>query len=310
MKQVLVAYSNYDYLKYVKAWVRNARDVGKWKGDIVIIIPFEDKVKTEETMGTNGLKDLNIKLLFPKPFTNDFHIHYYKLFVFDEYFKQWDWIFHVDLDVIFNEEIDLRLSDRNIDTLYAKDDGLSLYQQFDLVSDDTIDDYYYDGLIDDYRFRKDTDTKVDEHTHRMERWRTQERNLPSELDKDVYKKKKSFQGCLLMVNKKIIEDGYFQKLKETHFKYAVYYGCCETFRDQTILNLVFDGKWDDLGDEYVNKIPLIEKINWDVEKLQNGYYDDYDYTGKSIIHFLRYFAPWDENNLRFYPIWKGYDERD
>ena len=37
MKKVLVAYTNYDYLKYVKAWVRGARDVGKWDDDIVII---------------------------------------------------------------------------------------------------------------------------------------------------------------------------------------------------------------------------------------------------------------------------------
>ena len=288
MKKVLVAYTNYDYLKYVKAWVRGARDVGKWDDDIVIIIPLEDKVKVQETMETSGLGGLDIKLFYAKPFTKDFYIHYYKLFVFDDYFKQWDWIFHVDLDVIFNEKLDLKLTDRNINTLYAKDDGLSLYQQFDMIPDDD-------------------DSKIDDHGYRMERWRTTERNLPSELSRDVYENKKSFQGCLLLFNKKIIEDGYFEKLKETHFKYAVYYGCCETFSDQTILNLVFDGKWDDLGDEYVNKIPIIEELNWDVEKLQEGYYDDYDYTGKSIIHFLRYFAPWDENNLRFYPIWKEYN---
>ena len=214
MKKVLVAYTNYDYLKYVKAWVRGARDVGKWDDDIVIIIPLEDKVK----------------------------VHNAKLYI----------SYKEDATKRSAEEID--------------------------------------------------------HGYRMERWRTTERNLPSELSRDVYENKKSFQGCLLLFNKKIIEDGYFEKLKETHFKYAVYYGCCETFRDQTILNLVFDGKWDDLGDEYVNKIPIIEELNWDVEKLQEGYYDDYDYTGKSIIHFLRYFAPWDENNLRFYPIWKEHND--
>ena len=81
-------------------------------------------------MDTNGLGGLDVKLFYPKPLSKDFYIHYYKLFVFDDYFKQWDWIFHVDLDVIFNEEIDLKLSDRDVNTLYAKDDGLSLYQQF------------------------------------------------------------------------------------------------------------------------------------------------------------------------------------
>ena len=136
MKKVLVAYTNYDYLKYVKALVRGARDVGKWDDDIVIIIPLEDKVKVQETMETSGLGGLDIKLFYAKPFTKDFYIHYYKLFVFDDYFKQWDWIFHVDLDVIFNEKLDLKLTDRNINTLYAKDDGLSLYQQFDMIPDD------------------------------------------------------------------------------------------------------------------------------------------------------------------------------
>ena len=245
MKKVLVAYTNYDYLKYVKAWVMGAKSVGKWDGDIVIIIPHEDKIKVQETMDTNGLGGLDVKLFYPKPLSKDFYIHYYKLFVFDDYFKQWDWIFHVDLDVIFNEEIDLKLSDRDVNTLYAKDDGLSLYQQFDMIGEED-------------------NTKVDDHGYRMERWRTTERNLPSELSRDIFEKKKSFQGCLLLLNKKIIEDGYFQRLKETHFKYAVYYGCCETFRDQTILNLVFDGKWDDLGDEYVNKIPIIEELNWQI----------------------------------------------
>ena len=30
-----------------------------------------------------------------------------------------------------------------------------------------------------------------------------------------------------------------------------------------LLNLVFEGKWSDLGDEFVNKIPIIEELNWD-----------------------------------------------
>ena len=80
MKKVLVAYTNYDYLKYVKAWVRGARDVGKWDDDIVIIIPLEDMVKVQETMETSGLGGLDIKLFYAKPFTKDFYIHYYKLF--------------------------------------------------------------------------------------------------------------------------------------------------------------------------------------------------------------------------------------
>tara|TARA_Y100000310_G_scaffold106136_1_gene104652 strand:+ start:3821 stop:4633 length:813 start_codon:yes stop_codon:yes gene_type:complete len=269
MKKVLVAYTNYNYLKYVKSWVLGAREVGKWGGDIVIIVPYEDKEKINE----NEFSNLNIKFFYPKSFGRDFYIHYYKLMIFDNYFKKWDWIFHVDLDVIFNEKINLKLSERNINIIYAKNDGLSLYQQFDMIND------------------------------------TSERNLPSEFSRKDFENKISFQGCFLLFNKKIIEDGYFEKLKEYYFKYAVYYGCCETFRDQTILNLVFDGKWDDLGDKYVNKIPIIEELNWDVKKLEKGYYDDYDYTGKSIIHFLRYFAPWDENNLRFYPIWKGYNDK-
>ena len=57
------------------------------------------------------------------------------------------------------------------------------------------------------------------------------------------------------------------------------------------------------------QIHIIEELNWDVKKLQKGYYDDYDYNGKSIIHFLRYFAPWDKNNLRFYPIWREHNDR-
>ena len=288
MKKVLVAYTNYNYLKYVKSWVLGAREVGKWGGDIVIIVPYEDKEKINE----NEFSNLNIKFFYPKSFGRDFYIHYYKLMIFDNYFKKWDWIFHVDLDVSFNEQISLKLSERNINTIYAKNDCLSLYQQFDMIND-TVD----------------SKRKVNNHDYRLERWRISERNLPSEFSRKDFENKISFQGCFLLFNKELIERGYFQILKNYYFKFAEYYGCCETFRDQILLNLVFEGKWSDLGDEFVNKIPIIEELNWDVEKLEKGYYDDYDYTGKSIIHFLRYFAPWNENNLRFYPIWKEYNER-
>jgi len=282
MKKVLVAYTDYNYLKYVRAWVHGARDIGKWDGDIVVIIPYCDKVKVEE----KEFSDLDIKFFYPKEFGPNFYIHYYKLFIFDDYFKQWDWVFHVDLDVVFYSKIELGLSERNENLFYANKDGISLYQQFDYKDEPIDGDIFYAFAMTP-------------------------RKIPVDVGytKEVLKKTSSFQGCFLLLNKKLIIDGYLEELKQNYWKYAVYEKCCERLRDQVILNLTLKDIWSDLGEEFVGKIPFMEEIEWDISKLENGYYDDYDYTGKSILHMGRYLAPWDKNNLRFYPIWKEYNDR-
>jgi len=45
--------------------------------------------------------------------------------------------------------------------------------------------------------------------------------------------------------------------------------------------------------------------------LKEDFYDDRDYFEEGIIsvHFGRFSAQWDKNNLKFYPIWKEYNDK-
>ena len=53
----------------------------------------------------------------------------------------------------------------------------------------------------------------------------------------------------------------------------------------------------------------MDNIHWKVEELENGYYDDTDYSDTIALHFFHFFQPWNKNNLRFYPKWKEYNDR-
>ena len=42
----------------------------------------------------------------------DATIHFHKMFLFDDFFKEWDWVFYSDLDVWYIDKINLRLNTR------------------------------------------------------------------------------------------------------------------------------------------------------------------------------------------------------
>ena len=243
MKKVFVTLTNKEFLPYVKPLEVCAKEVGKWDGDFVCI--------TEDSE-------------FVKKIPGNPSIHFYKMFLFHEYFNQWDWIFYCDLDVMFLNKINLELKNRQKDILYANDDDLKFHEQFS--------------------------------------------KLPVELN--PVSDYKSFQTCFLLFNKQIIGDDYFSKLYECYLDYFVYRKIAKySWWDQTIFNSVFIDSWHELGDKFVNRCPVLNEIDWDISKLENGYYDNTDYSDKIAVHFFSFFPPWNENNLKFYPIWKEYNDR-
>lgn len=240
MKKVFVTLANKEFLPYVKPLEVCAKEVGKWDGDFVCI--------TEDSE-------------FVKKIPGNPSIHFYKMFLFHEYFNQWDWIFYCDLDVMFLNKIDLELESKDTDFIYANNDNLNFKEQFE--------------------------------------------PFPSELEH--LSEKDAFQSCYLLFNKKFIDKDYFTKLYNDYFLYNEY--THPLAKDQSILNSVFVDKWKELGDRFVNRCTVLNEVNWDISKLENGYYDNTDYSDKIAVHFFNFFQPWSKHNLRFYPIWKEYNDR-
>ena len=236
LKKVLVTLADKRYTPMVKPLENGAKKIGEWDGDFVTISSDSE---------------------FWRPLEGNPSIHFYKIFLFHEYFKQWDWVFYCDLDVMFTGKIELNLNDRDPNFIYANDDDLTFGQQFKTVPP-TL------------RFRED---------------------------------EKAFQNCFNLFNSKLIDENYFEKLLKDLKLFKEY--THDLNKEQGIFNNVFFGKWRELGDKWVNRCPVLNEVDWDVTVLRNGYHDDTDYTNKTAVHFFQFFPPWDENNLRFYPLWKN-----
>ncbi len=270
-KKVLVTISNYDYIEYSKSLFASAKIDGEWDGDFVLIVPEEDKDKIDKT--TFNKKGINV--YFAKTLIGNPEVNFYKIYLLDEYFKQWDWIFYTDLDVIFFNKIELDLDNRNVNYLYANSDELSFINQFYLQNE----------------------------WHRY-------KEIPKEVSKKEIKDCEAFQNCFMLFNKRFIELNYFQKLYESYKIYFEYFNKGKSkLRDQPIFNLVFYKKWKYLSDKFINRYPLFDKINWDLKLLNEGYLDNTDYSDSIALHFFRWFTPWNKNNLRFYPIWNEYNDK-
>ena len=274
MKKVLVTLANKKFIEYSKSLFHSARVDGRWDGDFVLIVPKEDKGKFDEKEFTNK----GIEIFYGKTLPGNPSAHYYKYYLWTEYFKKWDWIFYCDLDVLFFNKIDFDLKSRQKDVLYANDcNGTLLHFQFE----------YRDYKVKE--FDEETRDKYDELQQ--------------------YTKSPSFQSCYMIFHKDCIKDDTFKKLMKLHNEYYVYYhdlilsGLTE---EQSILNLAFIGNWDKLGSRYLNAYKRANELEWNFDEMLKPYEDDRDYTKEETIavHFYQFFQPWSEHNKTFYPVYK------
>jgi len=279
MNKVLVAVSDSNYIKYFLPLIESAKDKGKWDGDFCLIISDE----TDNDL-TKSIEDMGIHIFRPPKLPENPPPHFYKMYLFDEYFKKWDWILFSDLDVIFLNTIELDLDNKDKKYLYTKKDGLSFMNHFYGATD---------GFLEDKPIKLSKEQK-------------------DEKDK-IYKKYgdgDAFQTCFLLYHSDIIKQGYFKKLKDAYLYYYCYYELARnSWWDQSIFNIVFYEKWLDIGEKFINRNPVLIDIDWELETLKEGYMDTNDYTDIIALHFFNFFPPWNENNLRFYPIWKDYHEK-
>ena len=277
MKKVFVALANKEYIPYSKSLFYNVKD--KWDGDFVLIVPEEDRGTFDEKEFT----DKGVEIFFGKKLPGNPSAHYYKYYLWTEYFKKWDWIFYCDIDVLFFNKIEFDVENKHTDVLYTNEcSGTSLSYQFE----------YRDEKVKE--FTKEQIEKL--------KWVT-----------DNYSDLKSFQSCFMLFHKDLIQDNTFENLINLHNEYYVYYdlvlhGLTE---EQSILNVEFIGRWEELGNKFLNVYQRANELEWEFDKMNESYDDDRDYKLEGVIalHFYQFFQPWSKHNLRFYPIWKEYNDK-
>ncbi len=276
MEKVLVGVSDSNYLEHFLPLVRSARDNGKWDGDFVLIMREEDN-----HIDTTELEKEGIRIYYGKKLPANPPIHFYKFYLFDDYFKQWDWILFSDLDVIFLNPIELDLDNKDTRYLYSKKDGLSFMKHFYGASDG---------------FLETTPVKLSKEQE-SEKYKIFEK----------YGDGDAFQTCFILLHSDMINEGYFDKLKKSYLYYYCYHELARnSWWDQSIFNIVFYEKWLDISDKFLNRNPALIDVNWELGDLENGYMDTNDYTDTMALHFFSFFPPWNKNNLRFYPIYKKF----
>ena len=295
MNKVLVLVANNAYIKHAFPVFMSAKDKGKWDGDCVLIVPPDNTTdvhgyentyeidRKNEQQCLDDLESIGVKIFRTPRLGGNPQAHFYKIFLLDEYFQKWDWIFYCDCDVLFLNEIKLGLDNREKNILYANEDGLDFVGQFTGVGENNkAFDWHIPKLNEEQKSR------VEELSKRGSN-------------------KKAFQTCFLLFNSYFIKENKFKDLQDSFNIDHLYYNLFDTIcYDQGLFNIVFKDSWSEIGDEYVNKNPVLDDTNYDFPLLNNGYEDTNDYTGKQALHFFRCFNPWEENNTRWNPIWKSY----
>ena len=149
MKNVaVVLLANKEYLKYFDEIYNNLRTIGKFEGDIVLLTDDRTKCKNIEKISDDKLiikrfekirfsretkQHLN-KIKYGRNKSKSFQWH--KFYLFDEYFKKWNFVFYLDINMkIKNSMINL-LNAGCENTLYAPFDAYpdldwKLKSQFD-----------------------------------------------------------------------------------------------------------------------------------------------------------------------------------
>jgi hypothetical protein len=270
--KVFVVLTDKNFLEHFKSLYYSAITIGKWDGDFVVIVPESDKDEIDEE------KFKGVKFFYGKTLEDTPRPHYYKYYLFDEYFKQWDWIFYCDLDVLFFNEIDLDLDNRKKDVMYANDCN-------------------YSPLCYQFEYRPQERKKFNKK--QMERYEWMRENWMSTP---------SFQTCFMLFHKDMITTDRFDRLLDLHKEWYIELDLCihGLTEEQSIINVEFIDNWEPLGENFVNVYQRANELEWEYEKIIQPYYDENEYTEKGIIaqHFFQFFQPWSLHNVRFYNVYR------
>lgn len=140
-KICVVTYTDVKYLEKAKRTIKDIREQGKYYHDLVVMIDnsfeFDQKYIHEMNIIVKSYPDIYVTQLLDKirqhPFQNWDGREYNKtkqwnkLFIFDEYFKQWDYILFVDAGLRFFDRLDYFFPQLEPGKLIAMDDGYPEY---------------------------------------------------------------------------------------------------------------------------------------------------------------------------------------
>ena len=178
--KVFVALANKKFIEHSKSLFYSAKVDGKWDGDFVLIVPEEDR----DTFNEKEFTDRGVEIFFGKTLPGKPKPHYYKYYLWTEYFKKWDWIFYCDMDVLFFNKIEFDLESRQKDILYANDcNGTCLKFQFEYR---------------DFEVKRFNEEQQQKYEWIQENWSW---DTPS------------FQSCFMLFHKDLIQNNTFDNLK-------------------------------------------------------------------------------------------------
>lgn len=157
----IVVIANKPYLKYFENIYNDIRRIGKYEGKIILLTDFDTNCrKIKKFIDSNVEIKRFKKIKFSKNANRHlnkirygrnkkFSFQWHKFYLFDEYFKKWDYVFYLDINMKIKKNILPLLGLANKGALYAPYDAYpnldwKLKSQFDLES------IFYEELCSKY----------------------------------------------------------------------------------------------------------------------------------------------------------------
>jgi len=122
MKKVFVIVSDYNYLEHAKYLFFSVVNQGKWTGDLCLIANnVEDNL-------LNDFRKFGVHIL---PIKED-NVYYATLYIFDEFFKKWDFLTYMDSDFTIFGDLNtiIEQSDCEKPILHVEEEPFRLHEYF------------------------------------------------------------------------------------------------------------------------------------------------------------------------------------
>ena len=246
-KWAIVLFSNEPYIQKALNTIHQARTIGNWKDDIVLLVPesLSENIKPfcqEFLVEQRIIPVRDVSSIIDAWEQNKDHPNYsyiksrefmyMKFYVFDKFFKKWDKVFYMDSGMVIQGDLTrMKVACSPDNCIYAHSDAYP----------------YTNGWVLRNQFCMDLFSE--EQSHELE---------ALNMDRDY------FQGTMFIYDTKIIESDTVDKLFDLAMKYKF------TIRmDQGILNLHFTSNW--------KQIPLADSVGFLYDFLERDPHKRSDY---------------------------------
>jgi lipopolysaccharide biosynthesis glycosyltransferase len=108
----VVLVTDINYINHIKYMIMQIRDVGKWQGDICVIMNNITDKSIIDDFKSRSIYILNVNIK---------NNYYSKYNIFSVYFKKWDNVLYFDADFVLRNDINKLVSQINSDTIFLCD---------------------------------------------------------------------------------------------------------------------------------------------------------------------------------------------